>query len=601
MQKVNDPAVRHTSSGALIRRFLPYLAKYKKTLFIDLFCAAMTTLCDIILPKIMSTITNSAMGVGITLTAGIVLKLAALYFVLRIIDGAASYYMSSIGHIMGVHIETDMRRDAFDHLLQLDHTYYNNTKVGTIMGRITNDLFDVTEFAHHCPEEFFIAFIKILASFIILCRASIPLTLAVFACVPLMGVVSVKLNQKLRARFRQQRVQIGELNATIEDSLLGQGVVKAFAAEDQERKKFAQGNKDFEQIKTLGYYAMGAFNTSTRLFDGLMYLVVILAGGLSLVYGKITAGDLVAYMLYVTTLIATIRRIVEFAEQFQRGMTGIERFAEIMDTPVAIKDAPDAVPLQPGPGEIRFEKVCFEYPDDHNKVLHDVSLDIRAGERLALVGASGGGKTTLCNLIPRFYDVTGGRVTVDGIDVREMPQAQLHDLLGYVPQKGVLFSGTIDSNLKFGGENITDADVRTAARIAQAEEFISAKPEGYESPIAQGGTNVSGGQKQRLSIARAIAKHPKIYLFDDSFSALDYKTDVALRRALKAETGDATVIIVAQRISTVLHANQILVLEDGRIVGKGTHAQLMESCPAYQEIARSQLSNKELDLKGGEA
>ena len=342
--KTNDPGAHHASSGALIRRFLPYLANYKMVLCLDLFCAALTTLCDIVLPKIMSIITNSAMGVGITLTAGIVLKLAALYFVLRIIDGAASYYMSSIGHIMGVHIETDMRRDAFDHLLQLDHTYYNNTKVGTIMGRITNDLFDVTEFAHHCPEEFFIAGIKIVASFVILCRASIPLTLAVFACVPLMGVVSVYLNGRLRARFRQQRVQIGELNSTIEDSLLGQGVVKAFAAEDEEREKFAKGNRAFEQIKTLGYYAMGAFNTSTRLFDGLMYLVVILAGGLSLVYGKITAGDMVAYMLYVTTLIATIRRIVEFAEQFQRGMTGIERFAEIMDTPVAIKDAPDAVP-----------------------------------------------------------------------------------------------------------------------------------------------------------------------------------------------------------------------------------------------------------------
>ena len=330
--KINDPGAHHAGSGALIRRFLPYLAKYKMTLFLDLFCAALTTLCDIVLPKIMSTITNAAMGVGITLTAGIVLRLAALYFVLRIIDGAASYYMSSIGHIMGVHIETDMRRDAFDHLLKLDHTYYNNTKVGTIMGRITNDLFDVTEFAHHCPEEFFIAAIKIVVSFIILCRASVPLTLAVFACVPLMGVVSVYLNGRLRARFRQQRVQIGELNSTIEDSLLGQGVVKAFAAEDEEREKFAKGNRDFEQIKTLGYYAMGAFNTSTRLFDGLMYLVVILAGGLSLVYGRITAGDMVAYMLYVTTLIATIRRIVEFAEQFQRGMTGIERFAEIMDT-----------------------------------------------------------------------------------------------------------------------------------------------------------------------------------------------------------------------------------------------------------------------------
>ena len=330
-------------NSTLIRRFLPYMAKYRGVLAFDLFCAALTTLCDIALPSIMRTLTNTVSAAALTVDT--VLRLAALYFVLRIIDGAASYFMSGIGHIMGVHIETDMRRDAFDHLLRLDHTYYNNTKVGQIMGRITNDLFDVTEFAHHCPEEFFIAGIKIAASFVILCQANVPLTLVVFACVPLMGVVSVKLNRKLRERFRQQRFQIGELNATIEDSLLGQRVVKAFAAEDMEREKFAQGNRDFEQIKTLSYHAMAAFNTSTRLFDGLMYFVVILAGGLSLVYGAISAGDLVAYVLYVSTLIATIRRIVEFAEQFQRGMTGIERFAEIMDTPVTIADAPDAKPL----------------------------------------------------------------------------------------------------------------------------------------------------------------------------------------------------------------------------------------------------------------
>ena len=597
IQSTQDPAAHHTSSRALIRRFLPYLAKYKGVLFFDLFCAALTTLCDIILPKIMSAITNSAMGVGITLTAGIVLKLAGIYFVLRIIDGAAQYFMSSIGHIMGVHIETDMRRDAFDHLLLLDHTYYNNTKVGTIMGRITNDLFDVTEFAHHCPEEFFIAAIKIVVSFIILCRASVPLTLAVFACVPLMGVVSVYLNGRLRARFRQQRVQIGELNSTIEDSLLGQGVVKAFAAEDEEREKFAKGNRDFEQIKTLGYYAMGAFNTSTRLFDGLMYLVVILAGGLSLVYGRITAGDMVAYMLYVTTLIATIRRIVEFAEQFQRGMTGIERFAEIMDTPVTIGDVPDAVPLQPGPGDIRFENVSFEYPDDHNKVLHHVSLDIKAGERLALVGPSGGGKTTLCNLIPRFYDVTGGRILIDGQDIQHVTLKSLREDIGIVQQDVYLFSGTVAENIAYGKPGATREEIIAAARLAGADGFVRELKDGYDTYVGERGVKLSGGQKQRLSIARAIAKAPRIYLFDDSFSALDYKTDVTLRRALKAETGDATVIIVAQRISTVLHANQILVLDEGRLVGRGTHAQLMASCPEYQEIAWSQLSQKELDLK----
>ena len=582
--KTNDPGAHHASSGALIRRFLPYLANYKMVLCLDLFCAALTTLCDIVLPKIMSTITNSAMGVGITLTAGIVLKLAALYFVLRIIDGAASYYMSSIGHIMGVHIETDMRRDAFDHLLQLDHTYYNNTKVGTIMGRITNDLFDVTEFAHHCPEEFFIAGIKIVASFVILCRASIPLTLAVFACVPLMGVVSVYLNSRLRARFRQQRVQIGELNSTIEDSLLGQGVVKAFAAEDEEREKFARGNRAFEQIKTLGYYAMGAFNTSTRLFDGLMYLVVILAGGLSLVYGKITAGDLVAYMLYVTTLIATIRRIVEFAEQFQRGMTGIERFAEIMDTPVAIKDAPDAVPLQPGPGEIRFEKVCFEYPDDHNKVLHDVSLDIRAGERLALVGASGGGKTTLCNLIPRFYEVTSGRILIDGQDIRRVTLKSLRQDIGIVQQDVYLFSGTVAQNIAYGKPGATRQEIEAAARLAGAEKFILALKDGYDTYVGERGVKLSGGQKQRIAIARVFLKNPPILILDEATSALDNESEILVGQSLEKLAHGRTTLTIAHRLTTIKDYDRILVLGEEGIVEQGTHAQLLEKQGVYYRL-----------------
>ena len=582
--KINDPGAHHASSGALIRRFLPYLANYKMVLCLDLFCAALTTLCDIVLPKIMSTITNSAMGVGITLTAGIVLKLAALYFVLRIIDGAASYYMSSIGHIMGVHIETDMRRDAFDHLLKLDHTYYNNTKVGTIMGRITNDLFDVTEFAHHCPEEFFIAAIKIVVSFIILCRASVPLTLAVFACVPLMGVVSVYLNGRLRARFRQQRVQIGELNSTIEDSLLGQGVVKAFAAEDEEREKFARGNRAFEQIKTLGYYAMGAFNTSTRLFDGLMYLVVILAGGLSLVNGKITAGDLVAYMLYVATLIATIRRIVEFAEQFQRGMTGIERFAEIMDTPVAIKDAPDAVPLQPGPGEIRFEKVCFEYPDDHNKVLHDVSLDIRAGERLALVGASGGGKTTLCNLIPRFYDVTSGHIYIDGQDIQQVTLKSLREDIGIVQQDVYLFSGSVADNIAYGKPDATREEIIEAARLAGAERFIMALKDGFDTYVGERGVKLSGGQKQRIAIARVFLKNPPILILDEATSALDNESEILVGQSLEKLAHGRTTLTIAHRLTTIKNYDRILVLGSEGIVESGTHEELLAKQGVYYRL-----------------
>ena len=581
---------RKNGNGALMRRFMPYLAKYKGVLCFDLFCAALTTLCDIILPKIMSTLTNS---VG-SLTAALVLKLAALYLVLRIIDAAAQYFMSSIGHIMGVHIETDMRRDAFDHLLRLDHTYYNNTKVGQIMGRITNDLFDVTEFAHHCPEEFFIAGIKIAASFVILCQSSVLLTLVVFACVPLMGVVSVKLNQKLRARFREQRFQIGELNATIEDSLLGQRVVKAFAAEDLEREKFEQGNRAFEEIKTKGYYAMAAFNTSTRLFDGLMYLVVILAGGLFLVYGTITPGDLVAYVLYVSTLIATIRRIVEFAEQFQRGMTGIERFAEIMDTPIAIADAPDAKALQVTQGGIELQDVSFEYPDDHNKVLRHVNLTIHPGESLALVGPSGGGKTTLCNLIPRFYDVTGGRILIDGQDVRSVTLHSLRSAIGVVQQDVYLFSGTVAENIAYGRPDATRAEIEEAARLAGADEFVRALKNGYDTYVGERGVKLSGGQKQRISIARVFLKNPRILLLDEATSALDNESEILVGQSLDKLAQGRTTLTIAHRLTTIQNADRILVLGKDGIEEEGSHAELLAQKGIYYRLWNGLVSGQTL-------
>ena len=581
---------RKNGNGALMRRFMPYLAKYKGVLCFDLFCAALTTLCDIILPKIMSTLTNS---VG-SLTAALVLKLAALYLVLRIIDAAAQYFMSSVGHIMGVHIETDMRRDAFDHLLRLDHTYYNNTKVGQIMGRITNDLFDVTEFAHHCPEEFFIAGIKIAASFVILCQSSVLLTLVVFACVPLMGVVSVKLNQKLRARFREQRFQIGELNATIEDSLLGQRVVKAFAAEDLEREKFEQGNRAFEQIKTKGYYAMAAFNTSTRLFDGLMYLVVILAGGLFLVYGTITPGDLVAYVLYVSTLIATIRRIVEFAEQFQRGMTGIERFAEIMDTPIAIADAPDAKELQVTQGGIELRDVSFEYPDDHNKVLRHVNLTIHPGESLALVGPSGGGKTTLCNLIPRFYDVTGGQILIDGQDVRSVTLHSLRSAIGVVQQDVYLFSGTVAENIAYGRPGATRAEIEEAARMAGADEFVRALKNGYDTYVGERGVKLSGGQKQRISIARVFLKNPRILLLDEATSALDNESEILVGQSLDKLAVGRTTLTIAHRLTTIQNADRILVLGKDGIEEEGSHAELLAQKGIYYRLWNGLVSGQTL-------
>ena len=568
----------------LMRRFWPYLRKYRHILLLDLFCAALTTLCDMVLPLIMRYLTNTATTNLAALTAQVVLQLGALYLVLRLIDGAANYYMADMGHVMGVYVETDMRRDAFAHLQKLGHTYYSNTKVGQIMGRITNDLFDVTEFAHHCPEEFFIAAIKITASFVILCQSSVALTLILFACVPLMGVVSTFINLKVRAAFRRQRVQIGELNARIEDSLLGERVVKAFANEEVEKEKFEKDNAAFQAIKKQSYRYMAAFQTSTRLFDGLMYLVVIVAGGLFLVYGKIDPGDMVAYMLYVTTLIATIRRIVEFAEQFQRGMTGIERFCEIMDADVEIFDEPDARPLTVTEGAIRLENVSFEYPDDHNQVLRNVNLSIRPGEKVALVGPSGGGKTTLCNLIPRFYDVTSGRILIDDQDVRSVTLKSLRGAIGVVQQDVYLFSGTVYENIAYGKVGASREEVIAAAKLAGAHEFITQLKNGYDTYVGERGVKLSGGQKQRISIARVFLKNPPILILDEATSALDNESEVLVGKSLEKLARGRTTLTIAHRLTTIQHADRILVLGAEGIEEEGTHEQLLAKQGVYYRL-----------------
>lgn len=571
-------------TSVLLKRFSPYLFKYKKMLVFDLGCAALTTLCDIALPRIMSYLTNTAMYNSANLTVALILKLALLYAVLRIIDSTAYFYMASQGHIMGVNIETDMRTDAFEHLERLSDSFFANTKIGQIMGRITSDLFDVTEFAHHCPEEFFIAGIKVVVSFIILCQASISLTVIIFACLPIMLIVAIKLNRRYRRATKAQRVQIGELNARVEDSLLGERVVKAFNAEDIELDKFDEGNQRFKEIKKERYYAMANYAMSTRLFDGLMYVITIIAGGLFLVYNRITAGDLVAYILYVTTMIATIRRIVDFAEQFQSGITGIERFLELMDTPIDIKDKEGAKDLVVSGGQIEFRNVTFEYPDDHNRVLHNLNLVIKAGENLALVGESGGGKTTLSSLIPRFYDVTSGEILIDGQNIKDVTLKSLRGAIGIVQQDVYLFSGTVLENIAYGKADATREEIIASAKLAGADDFINELPNGYDSYVGERGVKLSGGQKQRISIARVFLKNPPILLLDEATSALDNESEIYIEKSLDKLSKGRTTLTIAHRLTTIKNADRIIVLGKNGIEEEGHHEELLKKGGTYHRL-----------------
>lgn len=575
---------RNYKSGELMKRFLPYYKKYWKIVVIDLLCAGLTTICELVLPMIIRFITNAGMNDLASLTISVIIRLGVLYLCLRIVDSVANFYMAYTGHVMGTRIETDMRRDAYAHLQKLSDTYYNNTKVGQIMGRITNDLFDVTEFSHHCPEEFFIAGIKAVISFIILAQISVGLTLIIFVVVPIMAVTCTAVNLRMREAFRKQRVQIGELNARIEDSLLGQKVVKAFTNEEKEKEKFERDNQNFFLIKKETYKFMAAFQTTTRAFDGLMYLVLLVAGGIFMVKGKIAPGDLVAYVMYVTTLIATIRRIIEFAEQFQRGMTGIERFVQIMDSDIEIFDEPGASVCVNPKGNISFRNVSFEYPDDHNVVFRGLNLEIHQGEKIAIVGPSGGGKTTLCNLIPRFYDIDQGEILLDGKNIHGYTIKSLRQNIGMVQQDVYLFSGTVYENIAYGRENATRDEVVEAAKQAGAHEFIAALKDGYDTYVGERGVKLSGGQKQRISIARVFLKNPPILIMDEATSALDNESEFQVAKSLEALAKGRTTITIAHRLSSIRNSDRILVLTEEGIVEEGTHESLLAQNGIYHHF-----------------
>ena len=576
--------MKKKNSFGLVKKFLPYYKKYKWILFLDLLCASLTTVCELVLPMIVREITGVATETPEGVTVDLILRCGILYIALRIVDTVANFYMASVGHIMGAKIETDMRRDLFGHLQKLSFSYYDNTKVGTLMSRITTDLFDVTEFAHHCPEEIFISGIKIICAFIILCTMNVYLTLIIFACIPLILFSLIVFRKKMKNAFSESRRLTGELNAQIEDNLLGIRVVKSFANEELEQEKFEKGNSHFLGIKSRAYYVMGGFQSTTRLFDGLMYIVVVIAGGLFLVYDKISAADYIAYLLFVTTLITSIRKLVEFSEQFQRGITGIDRFNEIMEIEPEIKDSHGAYDIENVRGEIEFKNVSFSYESEKKEVLTRLSLLVNAGESVALVGPSGGGKTTLCSLIPRFYEVSSGEITVDGNSIKDITLRSLRENVGVVAQDVYLFSGSVRENISYGKHGATDEEITEAAKMAGAHDFIMSLPNGYDTYVGERGVKLSGGQKQRISIARLFLKNPPILILDEATSALDNESERIVQKSLERLAKGRTTFTIAHRLTTIKNADRILVLTENGIEESGNHTELLEKGGIYADL-----------------
>lgn len=567
----------------LIKRFIPYFKKYKWILVFDLFCAMLTSVCDLVLPLIVRYITNMGINDIESLSLQIILALGSIYFVLRIIDVAANYYMANVGHVMGARIETDMRKDLFAHMQELSYSYYSNTKIGQLMGRITSDLFDITEFAHHCPEEYFIGAFKIIVSFIILCSVNVWLTLIIFAILPLMIIFSMFFRKKMRNAFKKQRNQIGEVNSQVEDSLLGIRVSKSFANEEIEKAKFEKGNMCFFSAKKEAYKYVARFQGTIRAFDGLMYIAVVIVGSIFMINGKINPSDLVAYLLYVVMLLNAVRRIVEFTEKFQSGITGLERFIEVMDEPIEIDDIENAIELPAVKGDISFKDVSFKYFDSDN-ILEHININIKAGENVAFVGPSGSGKTTLCNLIPRFFDVTSGKILVDGFDIRNVNIKSLRTQIGVVQQDVYLFSGSVYENIEYGRPGASREEVEEAAKLAGAHGFISQLPQGYHTFVGEHGVKLSGGQKQRISIARVFLKNPPILILDEATSALDNESEMIVQESLAKLAKGRTTLTIAHRLTTIRNATKIMVLTDNGIEEQGSHEELIAKNGIYFKL-----------------
>lgn len=564
-----------------LKKLLGYYKPYKLLFFSDLVFAVIGAAISLVIPLIVRYITNEVIYYEFHEAVKSILILGAVMIGLVLISMGCLYFMIYYGHVMGTKIEADMRRDLFAHYQKLSFTFYDNQKVGSLLSRVTSDLFDITELLHHGPEDIFISVIKFVGACVILLNINVPLTLVVASFVPIMVVGGYLGNVKMEKAFRLRRQRIGEINGQIEDSLSGIRVVKSFANEKLEMQKFEHGNDGFVDAKKMSYRYMASYFSVLDGMTVLMSVAVLVAGVFLLAGDKLQVTDLLTFMLYISTFTDPIKKLINFTELFQGGYSGFERFAEIMEIEPDIVDKKDAVSVENLKGEIVFDHVSFCYQDAEERVLSNVQLEVEAGEYVALVGASGVGKTTLCSLIPRFYDVTEGAIRIDGIDIRDMKQKDLRNQIGIVQQDVYLFAGTILDNIRYGKPDATDEEVVEAAKRANAHEFIMSFPEGYHADIGQRGVKLSGGQKQRISIARVFLKNPPILIFDEATSALDNESEQMVQQSLEELAKNRTTFVIAHRLSTIRNAKRILVLTENGIEEEGTHEELLAKQGTY--------------------
>ena len=569
---------------ALIKRFFPYLRKHLGTEAVVLLCAMTSAACEIALPLIVRTITDTDANDPQKLTVSLILSIAAAYIALRGLDSFASYCQSYWGHKMGTKIENSMREDMFDHLQKLSFTFFDNTKVGQLMSRMTSDLFDVAEWAHHFPEMVLMTVVKFVASFFIFATMDIRFAVAIFILMPLMILFTKKSRAKMRDTFKEGRHQVGEINARIEDSLLGVRVVRSFTNEKIEKEKFSKGNEAYVHIRNKSHKYMSQFHATVKLIDGVTYISVIALGALLMKDEIMSPGDFAASLLLISTLLGSIRTIVDFSEQFSRGVTGVERFVEIMNEEPEIVDSENAVDIENVQGEIEFRDVSFSYVKGEKQILNNLNLKIRKGGNVALVGPSGGGKTTLCNLIPRFYEAESGEILLDGKNIKDITLRSLRSNIGVVAQDVYLFSGTIRDNLVYGKADATDEELIEATKKAGAHEFISALPDGYDTYIGERGVKLSGGQKQRISIARVFLKNPPVLLLDEATSALDNESEKLVQESLERLAKGRTTLTIAHRLTTIRNADEIVVLTEDGIAEQGSHSELMQKGGIYSNM-----------------